>query len=159
LFVWCYLSGKLEEAVEHLTKAILLNPTSAIMYGTRGIIRRPLAHSLLVLLHLLSAIIDDLLAAMWLAALMNLCSNAASVFIKMKKPAAAIRDATAALEVMTMFQFFNPCFPLMRPQGPEAEYFEYKWMAKNAPLIDFISKPSFILPVLLLANSVRLIHC
>ena len=28
--------GKLEEAVEHLTKAILLNPTSAIMYGTRA---------------------------------------------------------------------------------------------------------------------------
>lgn len=29
-------SGKLDEAVEHLTKAITLNPTSAIMYGTRG---------------------------------------------------------------------------------------------------------------------------
>ncbi|KAG8076387.1 hypothetical protein GUJ93_ZPchr0006g45114 [Zizania palustris] len=28
--------GKLEEAVEHLTKAILLNPLSAIMYGTRA---------------------------------------------------------------------------------------------------------------------------
>ncbi|WOL08100.1 FAM10 family protein [Canna indica] len=27
--------GKLEEAIEHLTEAILLNPTSAIMYGTR----------------------------------------------------------------------------------------------------------------------------
>ncbi|XP_037446594.1 FAM10 family protein At4g22670-like [Triticum dicoccoides] len=40
--------GKLQEAVEHLTKAILLNPTSAMMYATR-----------------------------------------ASVFIKMKKPAAA----------------------------------------------------------------------
>uniref|UniRef100_A0A0D9VB05 STI1 domain-containing protein n=1 Tax=Leersia perrieri TaxID=77586 RepID=A0A0D9VB05_9ORYZ len=53
-----YLSGKLEEAIEHLTKAILLNPLSAIMYGTR-----------------------------------------ASVFIKMKKPVAAIRDANAALEI------------------------------------------------------------
>ncbi|KAK6138653.1 hypothetical protein DH2020_027610 [Rehmannia glutinosa] len=28
--------GKLEEAIEHLTTAILLNPTSAIMYGTRA---------------------------------------------------------------------------------------------------------------------------
>ncbi|CAB4279632.1 unnamed protein product [Prunus armeniaca] len=50
--------GNLEEAIEHLTEAILLNPTSAIMYGTR-----------------------------------------ASVYIKMKKPNAAIRDANAALEI------------------------------------------------------------
>ncbi|XP_039122788.1 FAM10 family protein At4g22670 [Dioscorea cayenensis subsp. rotundata] len=50
--------GKFEEAIEHLTEAILLNPTSAIMYGTR-----------------------------------------ASVYIKMKKPNAAIRDANAALEI------------------------------------------------------------
>ncbi|KAF3448397.1 hypothetical protein FNV43_RR09110 [Rhamnella rubrinervis] len=49
---------KLEEAIEHLTKAILLNPTSAIMYATR-----------------------------------------ATVYIKMKKPNAAIRDANAALEI------------------------------------------------------------
>ncbi|GFZ06970.1 HSP70-interacting protein 1 [Actinidia rufa] len=50
--------GKLEEAIEHLTKAILFNSTSAIMYATR-----------------------------------------ASVYIKMKKPNAAIRDADAALEI------------------------------------------------------------
>ncbi|CAL9088319.1 unnamed protein product [Musa textilis] len=50
--------GRFEEAIEHLTEAILLNPTSAIMYATR-----------------------------------------ASVYIKMKKPNAAIRDATAALEI------------------------------------------------------------
>ncbi|CAM8882820.1 unnamed protein product [Rhodiola kirilowii] len=50
--------GKLEEAVEELTKAILLNPTSAIMYAAR-----------------------------------------ASVFIKLKKPNAAIQDASAALEI------------------------------------------------------------
>ncbi|XXG75942.1 hypothetical protein AAC387_Pa08g0405 [Persea americana] len=50
--------GNLEEAIEHLTQAILLNPTSAIMYGTR-----------------------------------------ANVYIKMKKPNAAIRDANAALEI------------------------------------------------------------
>ncbi|GAV88241.1 TPR_11 domain-containing protein [Cephalotus follicularis] len=50
--------GNLEEAIEHLTDAILLNPTSAIMYATR-----------------------------------------ASVYIKMKKPNAAIRDANAALAI------------------------------------------------------------
>ncbi|MCL7030342.1 hypothetical protein MKW94_019388 [Papaver nudicaule] len=50
--------GKLEEAIERLTEAIMLNPTSAIMYATR-----------------------------------------ATVFIKMKKPNAAIRDASAALEI------------------------------------------------------------
>ncbi|KAK6935235.1 Tetratricopeptide repeat [Dillenia turbinata] len=50
--------GKLEEAIEHLTEAVCLNPTSAIMYATR-----------------------------------------ASVYIKMKKPNAAIRDANAALEI------------------------------------------------------------
>lgn len=31
------LSGNMDEAIEHLTEAILLNPTSAIMYATRGI--------------------------------------------------------------------------------------------------------------------------
>ncbi|MEI4393821.1 hypothetical protein V9102_09405, partial [Streptococcus anginosus] len=50
--------GNFDEAIEHLTEAILLNSTSAIMYATR-----------------------------------------ASVFIKMKKPNAAIRDANAALEL------------------------------------------------------------
>ncbi|CAI9784474.1 unnamed protein product [Fraxinus pennsylvanica] len=50
--------GKYDEAIEHLTKAILLNPTSVIMYATR-----------------------------------------ATVYIKMKKPNAAVRDANAALEI------------------------------------------------------------
>ncbi|XP_028807287.1 FAM10 family protein At4g22670 [Neltuma alba] len=50
--------GKLEEAIDSLTEAIILNPTSAIMYATR-----------------------------------------ATVYIKMKKPNAAIRDANAALEI------------------------------------------------------------
>lgn len=50
--------GKLEQAIEHLTQAIILNPTSAIMYATR-----------------------------------------ATVYIKMKKPNAAIRDSNAALEI------------------------------------------------------------
>ncbi|KAJ4745960.1 thioredoxin family protein [Rhynchospora pubera] len=50
--------GNLEEAVNQLTMAILLNPTSAILYATR-----------------------------------------ASVFVKMKKPNAAIVDANRALEI------------------------------------------------------------
>ncbi|XP_010439307.1 PREDICTED: FAM10 family protein At4g22670 [Camelina sativa] len=50
--------GNFDEAIEHLTEAITLNPTSAIMYGNR-----------------------------------------ASVYIKLKKPNAAIRDANAALEI------------------------------------------------------------
>ncbi|KAH0901939.1 hypothetical protein HID58_041442 [Brassica napus] len=50
--------GNFDEAIEHLTQAITLNPASAIMYGNR-----------------------------------------ASVYIKLKKPNAAIRDAYAALEV------------------------------------------------------------
>ncbi|XP_009770330.1 TPR repeat-containing thioredoxin TDX [Nicotiana sylvestris] len=50
--------GKLNEAINHLTEAILLNPNSAILYATRG-----------------------------------------SVFNKLKKPNAAIRDADAALKI------------------------------------------------------------
>lgn len=30
------LTGKLDEAIEHLTEAIILNPSSAILYATRG---------------------------------------------------------------------------------------------------------------------------
>ncbi|KAF2317529.1 hypothetical protein GH714_023983 [Hevea brasiliensis] len=52
------LLGKLGDAIVHLTEAITLNPTSAILYATR-----------------------------------------ASVFVKLKKPNAAIRDANAALEI------------------------------------------------------------
>ncbi|RZC73327.1 hypothetical protein C5167_048807 [Papaver somniferum] len=39
--------GKLEEAVEHLTEAIMLNPTSAIMYATRGYKSRGMAKAML----------------------------------------------------------------------------------------------------------------
>lgn len=50
--------GKLDEAIDHLTEAIMLNPNSAILYSTR-----------------------------------------ASVFVKLNKPNAAIRDADAALQI------------------------------------------------------------
>ncbi|KAJ9546135.1 hypothetical protein OSB04_025842 [Centaurea solstitialis] len=52
------LVGKLNEAIDELTEAILLNPTSAILYAAR-----------------------------------------ASVFVKLRKPNAAIRDADAALQI------------------------------------------------------------
>ncbi|KAF5759941.1 putative hsp70-interacting protein [Helianthus annuus] len=50
--------GNLDEAIDHLTEAITLNPSSAILYATR-----------------------------------------ASVYVKQKKPNAAIRDADAALKI------------------------------------------------------------
>ncbi|KAJ8771979.1 hypothetical protein K2173_027156 [Erythroxylum novogranatense] len=50
--------GKLGEAMDHLTEAIMLNPSSAILYATRG-----------------------------------------SIFVKLKKPNSAIRDANAAMEI------------------------------------------------------------
>ncbi|XP_051123202.1 TPR repeat-containing thioredoxin TDX-like [Andrographis paniculata] len=51
-------NGKFQDATEHLTEAIMLNPKSAILYADR-----------------------------------------ASVFVKLKKPNAAIRDADAALQI------------------------------------------------------------
>lgn len=38
LFIWSNLPflGKLGEAIDHLTEAIMLNPISAILYATRG---------------------------------------------------------------------------------------------------------------------------
>ncbi|KAK2979685.1 hypothetical protein RJ640_027265 [Escallonia rubra] len=64
--------GNLEEAIDQLTQAISLNPTSAIMYGNRG--------------------------AAWFE-LQSATTHDSSVYIKMKKPNAAIRDANAALEI------------------------------------------------------------
>jgi len=31
-----WYTGRFDEAIEHLTKAVMLNPTSAILYATRG---------------------------------------------------------------------------------------------------------------------------
>lgn len=36
-FMTFYISGKLAEAIDHLTEAIVLNPTTAILYSARGI--------------------------------------------------------------------------------------------------------------------------
>ncbi|CAH9104743.1 unnamed protein product [Cuscuta europaea] len=56
--VAAFYKGNLNEAIDHLTEAILLNPISAILYATRG-----------------------------------------NMFVKLKKPNAAIRDANAALQI------------------------------------------------------------
>lgn len=45
--------GKLEEAIQKLTDAILLNPTSAIMYATRGMLAGSFSYLLLLRIHLL----------------------------------------------------------------------------------------------------------
>lgn len=34
---YMYVVGNLNEAIDHLTEAITLNPSSAILYATRGI--------------------------------------------------------------------------------------------------------------------------
>lgn len=38
LLIFCFFSpsGKLDEAIDYLTEAIMINPTSAILYATRG---------------------------------------------------------------------------------------------------------------------------
>nr|CAD1831390.1 unnamed protein product [Ananas comosus var. bracteatus] len=74
-----WIIGKLDEAVEHLSEAILLNPTSAILYATR-----------------------------------------ASVFVKLKKTNAAIRDADEALQIQCLKRLSQTC----RKLRPIAENYE-----------------------------------
>lgn len=96
----------MEEAIEHLTEAILLNPTSAIMYGTRGLSfwfsygHRDCFLSLNLKVYFL----------VFGSELCLICYLTASVYIKMKKPNAAIRDANAALEVVVLHLV---CFYMM----------------------------------------------
>jgi suppressor of tumorigenicity protein 13 len=106
VIVGLVISGKLEDAIEHLTNAIVLNPLSAIMYGTRGK-RQPLhakCHHLCMMNHLSQILIM----------LGNSYVYTASVFIKMKKPAAAIRDANAALEVIALCHLVFLAFSLSK---------------------------------------------
>lgn len=94
---WLLLTGKLEEAIEHLTEAILLNPTSAIMYATRGTTEFEFWLNFYIFDYSFLSVIS-----------FNFFSlNKASVYIKMKKPNAAIRDADAALQVVP---FFHICW-------------------------------------------------
>lgn len=77
-----------------MTEAIILNPTSAIMYATRGMT------SFDCLLFMYTLVFLFLLPRMNVYPCIFFKSLTASVYIKMKKPNAAIRDANAALEVI-----------------------------------------------------------
>lgn len=82
-----------------MTEAILLNPTSAIMYAARGEI-------CLFSFMLLGSFSSLDLLARFCGLIINTfgCGiSSASIYIKMKKPNAAIRDANAALEVCFLF--------------------------------------------------------
>ena len=100
------ISGKLEDAIEHLTNAIVLNPLSAIMYGTRG--KRQTLHAKCNHQCMMNH------SSQTLIMLGNSYVCTASVFIKMKKPAAAIRDANAALEVIALCHLVFLVFSLSK---------------------------------------------
>jgi len=84
--------GNLEEAIQHLTEAILLNPTSAILYGNRGTTTCTLMFLYWVVAF--SSIVSSLFSVVT-----SIPYFSASVFLKLNKPNAAIRDADAALKV------------------------------------------------------------
>lgn len=88
------VTGKLQEAIDHLTEAIMLNPSSAILYATRGkslhVKHLDVSSAFLSLL----SIFPFLFLPWKLKALLT-----ASVYAKLNKPNAAIRDADAALQV------------------------------------------------------------
>lgn len=83
--------GKFDEAIDHLTKAIMLNPTSAILYATRG-----------------NFLLLSLFDRLWVI-ILNICScySTATVFLIVKKPNAAIRDANMALQVSIYLSHIN----------------------------------------------------
>lgn len=91
LFLWeivswfIFLSGNLTEAIDNLTEAILLNPNSAILYATRGTYW--VCFSFLFIFMYFGVCLQTNITI------------AASVFVKLNKPNAAIRDANAALKV------------------------------------------------------------
>lgn len=92
-----YISGKLAEAIDHLTEAIVLNPTSAILYSTRGIFLNEIywIHSGYLLCPIFQALSHHLFHSLGNFTFMF----SAGVFVKLSKPNAAIRDADTALEV------------------------------------------------------------
>lgn len=72
--------GNLDKAISLLTEAIVLNPKSAMLYASRG--TSQYVKLCYMFLHCLKSFLFS-----------------ASVFVKLKKPNAAIRDADAALKV------------------------------------------------------------
>lgn len=91
--------GKLEEAIDHITEAITLNPTSAILYATRGsflFLRKfMLSDSKFNFQFSFNAWPYHVHQSLSVLRYFFL----GSVFVKLKKPHAAIRDADAALAV------------------------------------------------------------
>lgn len=88
-------SGKLDEAIDHITEAIMLNPTSAILKASRG--------NLVILIYnftVLIVFVFIMVRFSYAPFALKLCTLlAASIFVKLNKPNAAIRDANAAIEV------------------------------------------------------------
>ena len=74
--------GNLDKAISLLTEAIVLNPKSAMLYASRGTSRN---------VELCFYATDFVSSEKF--------RFSASVFVKLKKPNAAIRDADAALKV------------------------------------------------------------
>lgn len=103
--------GNLDEALAQLTEAILLNPQSAILYATRG--------TLCVCVCIptrMERLFDKFLSVALLFVLPSVSFGnlnflfSASIFMKLKKPNAAIRDADTALKV---FLFLTCCIENM----------------------------------------------
>jgi suppressor of tumorigenicity protein 13 len=108
-----FFPGNLDEAIDHLTEAIMLNPISSILYAMRG---------------RFSFLQNDMLSNLksnfqfsfdaWpypVTSLFSQCPKMlfifpASVFVKLKKPHAAIRDADAALAVSLWLSPFHNLF-------------------------------------------------
>ncbi|KAI8542964.1 hypothetical protein RHMOL_Rhmol08G0181500 [Rhododendron molle] len=87
------VTGKLQEAIGHLTEAIMLNPSSAILHTTRGKYL-PVKHFDVSSAFLSLSCIFPFLFLPWkLKALLT-----ASVYAKLNKPNAAMRDVDAALQ-------------------------------------------------------------
>ncbi|XP_040873898.1 TPR repeat-containing thioredoxin TDX isoform X1 [Glycine max] len=92
--------GNLDEALAQLTEAILLNPQSAILYATRG--------TLCVCVCIptrMERLFDKFLSVALLFVLPSVSFGnpnflfSASIYMKLKKPNAAIRDADTALKI------------------------------------------------------------
>ncbi|PSS08077.1 TPR repeat-containing thioredoxin TDX like [Actinidia chinensis var. chinensis] len=81
--------GKLHEAIDHLTEAIMLNPSSAILYATRG------DSYIFVIILLICLGCPYIPPSPWKLTLLI----SANVYVKLTKPNAAIRDADAALQI------------------------------------------------------------
>ncbi|KAB1212218.1 TPR repeat-containing thioredoxin TDX [Morella rubra] len=89
-------SFSLDEAIDHLTAAIMLNPASAILYSTRGDFSRWKLFDFIVVTFL--AFIFWPFSSWFTIGILKFMLSA-SAFVKLNKPNAAIRDADAALEI------------------------------------------------------------